>query len=202
MTINERIKFFRTDVLHITQKQLALKLGITQSGASYIEQLNNNVSDSTIKAICNIYNISEDWLRNGIEPMYIQQQSFSLDEFAKQHNMTELEIEIFKVYLELDPDIRDTVVEYFKSRLYNNTKYLKSEPIKIKVPEKKPTLKAIKRPSNLTKKNISSEPMTETEIDTLVENYRHQLEAEKKQKEKLLALHDESLKENKKINNL
>lgn len=116
MSINERIKFIRKDK-NLNQKQFASLLGITQSGVSYMEQDGSNVSDSSIKTICSILGLSEDWLRYGTEPMYTKNDTFSLDSFLKSRNATELEIEIIKAYFDLSQDIREAVINHFISRL-------------------------------------------------------------------------------------
>lgn len=116
MTVNERIKRVRKEK-GMNQKQFAALLGVTQSGVSYMEQSGSNVSDSSIKSICTMCNLNEDWLRNGTEPMYIQEPTFSLDKFVKDHGGTELELEAMKAYFELDPDIRKMLVKHFKERL-------------------------------------------------------------------------------------
>lgn len=38
MTINERVKHFRKDVLHISQTEFAVSLGMKQTGVSYMER--------------------------------------------------------------------------------------------------------------------------------------------------------------------
>lgn len=116
MTVNERIKKVRKEK-GMNQKQFAALLGVTQSGVSYMEQSGSNVSDSSIKSICTMCNLNEDWLRNGTEPMYIPESTFSLDKFVKDHGGTELELEAMKAYFELDPDIRKMLVKHFKERL-------------------------------------------------------------------------------------
>lgn len=116
MTVNERIKKVRKEK-GMNQKQFAALLGVTQSGISYMEQSGSNVSDSSIKSICTMCNLNEDWLRNGTEPMYIQAPTFSLDDFVRQHGGTELELDIMKAYFELEPDIRAMLVQHFKERL-------------------------------------------------------------------------------------
>ena len=121
MTINERIKYFRKDVLHINQKEFASALGVTQSGVSYMEQSGSNVSDSSVKTICTIYNLNEDWLRTGAEPMYIEAPTFNLDEFLKNRNATDLELNIVKAYFELEPDVRRQLVKHFKKHLAAST---------------------------------------------------------------------------------
>ena len=116
MTVNERIKRVRKEK-GMNQKQFAALLGVTQSGVSYMEQSGSNVSDSSIKSICTMCNLNEDWLRNGTEPMYIQAPTFSLDDFVRQHGGTEFELDIMKAYFELDPDIRKMLVKHSKEQL-------------------------------------------------------------------------------------
>ena len=116
MTVNERIKKVRKEK-GMNQKQFAALLGVTQSGISYMEQSGSNVSDSSIKSICTMCNLNEDWLRNGTEPMYIQAPTFSLDDFVKRHGGTDLELDIMKAYFELEPTVRAMLVQHFKERL-------------------------------------------------------------------------------------
>ena len=116
MTVNERIKKVRKEK-GMNQKQFAALLGVTQSGISYMEQSGSNVSDSSIKSICTMCNLNEDWLRNGTEPMYIQAPTFSLDDFVRQRGGTELEVDIMKAYFELEPDTRAMLIQHFKERL-------------------------------------------------------------------------------------
>ena len=115
-TINARIKNVRKEA-GMNQKEFSESIGVTQSGVSYMEQDGRNVSDITIKSICNYFNVNEDWLRNGTEPMYIQTPTLSLDNFVRQHGGTDLEIDIMKAYFDLDPDIRKMLVQHFKECL-------------------------------------------------------------------------------------
>lgn len=117
MNINERIKDFRKNVLHLSQTEFATQLGMKQTSVSTFEKSGATVTDPTIKALCMAFNLNEDWLRNGTEPMYIQAPTFSLDDFVRQHGGTELELDIMKAYFELEPDIRAMLVQHFKERL-------------------------------------------------------------------------------------
>lgn len=117
MTINERIRHFRKNVLHINQRQFAADLGMAQTGVSGLEQDGATVTDRAIKSICMAYSVNEDWLRNGTEPMYIQKPTISLDDFVRQRGGTDLELDIMKAYFELEPDIRAMLVQHFKERL-------------------------------------------------------------------------------------
>lgn len=120
MTINERIKYFRKEIKKMNQKQFAEILGVTQSGVSYMEQEGSTVADSSIKVICSVCGLNEEWLRNGLEPMAVQPETFNLDEFARARGASDLELKVVKAYFELDSDIRKTLIEHFKAELIDN----------------------------------------------------------------------------------
>lgn len=113
--MQERIAFL-IEKLGITKTAFAQKLNITQP---YVSKLlkTGNPSDRLIEDICEKFEVNEDWLRNGIEPMYIQPETFSLDEFAALHDATELEKQIIRTYFEIDPVIRKQILNHFKENL-------------------------------------------------------------------------------------
>ena len=117
MTINERIKYFRKEIKKKSQKQFAEDLGVTQSGVSYMEQQGSTVADQTIKLICSVCGIREEWLRTGEEPMYKTQETFDLNRFAKERGASDLDLKIVKAYFSLDPKIRKMLLEHFRAEL-------------------------------------------------------------------------------------
>ena len=117
MTINERIRHLRKDELDLTQSEFASKLGLKQAGVSAIERDSVAVTDRTVKAICMVFNVREEWLRTGEGEMYSPEPVFSLDRFVAERGASELELAIVKAYFELDPATRRTVLEHFKARL-------------------------------------------------------------------------------------
>ncbi len=116
MTINDRIRYLRKDVLNLSQTEFAEAIGMKQRSVSSIEK-NGAVTDRVVKSIQLVFNVSEAWLRDGVEPMYIPAPTFSLDQFVKEHGATGLELEVLKAYFELDPEIRRTVFDHFRARL-------------------------------------------------------------------------------------
>lgn len=70
MTINERIKQLRKDILHKSQQEFASILQVTQASISWSEQPGHNVPDSSIRSICSNFGIREDWLRTGEGEIY------------------------------------------------------------------------------------------------------------------------------------
>lgn len=117
MTINERMRYFRKDVLHMNQTDFANSIGMKQTGVSYMERDGSTVTDQAIKATCSVHGIREEWLRTGEEPMRLEPETFNLDEFAKARGASDLELKVVKAYFELDPDVRKMLIEHFKTEL-------------------------------------------------------------------------------------
>lgn len=113
--LNARIRHLRKDVLDMSQRQFADALGMAQTSISALESPGGGVSERFIKTVCTMFNVSENWLRTGEGPIYNEGEAFSLDRWAKEHGATELELEIVKVYFELDPSIRQAVMDHFKA---------------------------------------------------------------------------------------
>lgn len=106
MTQGERVKEIRKS-LGFTLDKFGERIGLKKSALSLIENGKNVLTDGNILSICREYNVNEKWLRDGEGSMFAQPETFSLDEFAAQHNATDLEKEIIKTYFEIDPAIRD-----------------------------------------------------------------------------------------------
>lgn len=120
MEMHERIRVLRKDNLHMSQAEFGDRLGVSRSVINNIERNALARPDqklSLIKLMCKEFNVNEEWLLNGTEPMYIEPETFSLDDFVKQKGATELELDIVKAYFEIDPDTRKLLVQHFKQRL-------------------------------------------------------------------------------------
>jgi transcriptional regulator with XRE-family HTH domain len=66
--VNNRIKTIRQGE-NLTQSQFADKIGLSRNYVAMIEIGQREPSDRTISDICRIFDIQEDWLRYGLEPM-------------------------------------------------------------------------------------------------------------------------------------
>lgn len=115
--MNNRLKELR-DSKGLSQEEFGSKIGIkSRAHISALESGSRNITDRIISDICREYGVREEWLRYGKLPMKAEALTFSLDEFAKQHDATELELNILKAYFELDPDLRGKLVKHFKERI-------------------------------------------------------------------------------------
>ncbi len=123
MELYERIRNLRKNYLHLSQTEFGDRLGVSRSVIKNIE-LNALAKPeqklSLLKLICKEFSVNEEWLINGTGSMFKEPDTFNLHDFAKEHNITKLETEIVKTYLELDPDLRNTLVEHFKTHLLNH----------------------------------------------------------------------------------
>ena len=118
--LHERIRILRKDYLKMSQTAFGEQLGVNRDVINNIE--NNRLARpdqklSLIKLMCKEFSVNEDWILNGKEPMFLEPNTFSLNEFVEAHGATELELEFLKAYFELDPDIRRKVIDHFRSRL-------------------------------------------------------------------------------------
>ena len=66
--MNSRIKMIRQNE-GLTQSQFADKIGLSRNYVAMIEIGQREPSDRTISDICRIFDIQEDWLKDGLEPM-------------------------------------------------------------------------------------------------------------------------------------
>jgi transcriptional regulator with XRE-family HTH domain len=68
--MNERIAMVRK-AQPCKQDEFAESLGLTKNFISLIETGKREPSDRTIKDICRVYNVNEDWLRYGEGEMFL-----------------------------------------------------------------------------------------------------------------------------------
>lgn len=120
METYERIRELRKNHLNMSMEVFGQKLGVSRDMIANIE-LNRlarpDQKMSLYKLICSTFNVREEWLLDGVEPMYIEPESFSLDDYVKARGAEKLELEIVKAYFDLDPEIRKAAVSQFRARL-------------------------------------------------------------------------------------
>lgn len=120
METYERIRELRKKHLHLSQTEFGKQLGVSRSVIKNIECNTLAKPEQKMplyKLICSTFHVREEWLLDGIEPMYIEPDSFSLDDYVKARGAEKLELEIVKAYFDLDPEIRKAAVSQFRSRL-------------------------------------------------------------------------------------
>lgn len=80
--VGERMKVVRKDI-GITQKEMAEKVGIASNTLAQNEGGSRNPSEPVIRAICREFSVSYDWLKNGVEPMYMPKEEAAKDKIER-----------------------------------------------------------------------------------------------------------------------
>lgn len=84
MTIGERIKTLRKS-LNYSQEDFGKMIGLSRSAICGVENETRNIPDRTVKLIASIFNVSESWLRTGIEDKIFEQWD-TKENLEKIHN--------------------------------------------------------------------------------------------------------------------
>lgn len=148
----------------LSQEKFAEKLGLSRNFINQVENGSKNVSDRTISDICREFNVREEWLRYGTEPIQKDDDATKklLDDLISADNpFYDIIMGIIKTYVNLDTKSQ-AVIQSFSEEL----------------------LKTItdKEATNRKKK---SEELSD---DERVELYRQELKLEREAKEKSGAL--------------
>ncbi len=114
MEIGERVRQVRSH-FNMTQKAFGSKITVAQTYLSQIEKGDRDVTEKILKIICHEFNVSEEWLRTGRGEMFVQTESFSLDDYAKKSNLSALEYDIIRGYMELGEGTRQSLLSHFAS---------------------------------------------------------------------------------------
>lgn len=127
--MNERIRYIR-ETLNLSRASFGQRLGVSGDVINNLERGRVEIKEPMVKLICTVFNVREEWLRTGEGEMYSSAELFSLDRFVAERGATELELAIVKAYFELDPAIRQAVLEHFRARLTADPDELEAEALK------------------------------------------------------------------------
>ena len=105
--MNERIAYLRKSVLNLSMEKFGERLNISRSAVNQIEKGINKPSEQTIALICKEFNINEDWLRYGTEPME-KEIDIDFGEICAEIGINDPKaVEGFKKYYKLSEDDKD-----------------------------------------------------------------------------------------------
>lgn len=161
--MHERLKLIR-ETQKMSQAEFSKALGMGQSTLAMMEVGKRDILDRHIKTICSIFNVSERWLRTGEGEMFVKSKTFSLDKYAADHHMTDLELEIVKGYFSLNEEYRKVVMDKIREAVKRHEEN-----------EIAATVTTEKVATDMTGSCAASD----IDIEAEVGNYRRELEAEK-----------------------
>lgn len=111
MGVKERLKELR-ETKKMSQASFAAKLGLQQKAISQIELGINNITEQNIIAICCVFDVNENWLRNGIGEMFVQTKEKVIEEVAEHFGLGDKSRELMKMFLEFDEWQREAVFNF------------------------------------------------------------------------------------------
>lgn len=113
--MNERLKELRNS-LGLSQEEFGERVGIkSRAHISLLENGTRNLTDRVMSDICREFSVNEEWLRSGQGDMFVQPSEFSLNEYAEKNNLSELELDLIRAYMDLDVDSRQKILSSMKS---------------------------------------------------------------------------------------
>ena len=171
--MNSRLKELRKNILNLTLKDFGEKISLSPGALGDIESGRRVLQDRHIKLICQTFNVNEDWLRNGAEPIFKEKSNDILEEFLKEYGLSEFMQDIVKRYLSLDPKYQQMFEMFIKEMVkdLNVDKNIENDKIKeFPKQEQKEMVKIIARGEGITE--ISKEEYdrimeTAQEIDNI-----------------------------------
>ena len=110
MTVGERIRHFRKQVLKMTQEDFASKINVSRSNLGNIEISRISATDRVISDICNSFSVSEEWLRTGEGEMHRETESTLFSAFARQYDLSEKERQAARYLLSLSGEDRQQIL--------------------------------------------------------------------------------------------
>lgn len=122
----DRLKELRKE-LELSQAAFGEKIGVKQSTIGDIESGKNKLSDRNIAAICRVFNVNEEWLRNGEGEMFKKPQD-GLAKLQEEYDLNDGDMAIIKSFLELPPEMRQMVLEFGKNLARNMAEQWGIEP--------------------------------------------------------------------------
>ena len=115
MNINQRIKTIRKQ-LGLNQTEFGTKIGLAQTGVSWIEKDGNTVIEQNIRLICETFGINEAWLRTGEgEREAVSAASDPFLPLRQKHHLSFIEEQVLRIYFKLDETARASVCQYVQT---------------------------------------------------------------------------------------
>ena len=113
--INNRIKFIRKKNF-LTQTEFGIKIGLKQRTIADIESGRTTLTERNFEAICRVFNVNPEWLRDNVGDMFMpQKKSQYLDLLIEEYGLGNEHKVLIESILELPPEVWSSVIEWIKN---------------------------------------------------------------------------------------
>ncbi len=113
-----RIKELRK-TLDLSQKDFALRLGVTDVAISRIERGERSLTEQMAKSICREYKVNYPWLINGTGEIFSNLPETLIDEIAEEYELDELDKQLVQGYLKLSKEQRKMFRSFINMNFLN-----------------------------------------------------------------------------------
>lgn len=113
--MKDRIKQVRK-YFHLTQEEFGARIGITTSSVSLLESGRNNPSQQTLLLICQEFQVSYAWLKEGVGEMLAPDQS-PVSELVARYSFPEIVARLLYAFDALPLHQQEAVLAYARSFL-------------------------------------------------------------------------------------
>ena len=114
MSIGERVRLLRKE-LGLNQAQFAEKIGLKQAAIGLYENNQRGVADRIILLIYEKYSVREEWLRDGIEPMFVESDSTIVSQLSSEYGLDAFEKVLIEGFLKMKPKERAVIKTYVRN---------------------------------------------------------------------------------------
>jgi len=116
--MKDRVKEIRKEN-NLTQTEFAERVGVGQNTIARIENGTRNPSGSVVRMICREFHVSQNWLENGIEPKYIDQDESDIDVINRiMEGQSENKKKLMRILADMPDELLDKMLEYLENK-YN-----------------------------------------------------------------------------------
>lgn len=122
----ERLKELRK-ALKLSQAAFGDKIGIKQSTMGDIESGKNKLSERNFEAICRVFNVNPEWLREGKGEMFAEPKD-GIEKLREEYNLNDGDIALIKSFLELPAEMRQAVLAFGRNLMKNLSAELEEMP--------------------------------------------------------------------------
>lgn len=109
MEAYERIRHLRKKILNMTLEEFSNQINISRSNLGNIETGRIGLTDRVLSDICRAFHVRQDWLNNGIEPIF-------------EEDSDPLDTEISKLYASLTNENKKYLYGYIQRLLEEQRK--------------------------------------------------------------------------------
>lgn len=113
--MNKRIKCVRKN-LKLTQTEFGIKIGLKQRTIADIESGRTTLTERNFEAICRVFNVNPEWLRDNIGEMFMpQKKNQYLDLLIEEYGLGNEHKVLIESILELPPEVWSSVIDWIKN---------------------------------------------------------------------------------------